>query len=76
MSTGVLVAGRGCWGEAVPVDAMVVACAGVKTWVGLATDAGEVQAVASGTSRISKQANFLIGSILAQMTGLDPGVSW
>ena len=74
MSMGVLVAGRG-WGEAVPVGVVV----GVKVGEGGLVEVVELQAALSSTGRsdrTSKQADFLIGSILAQMTGPDPGASW
>ena len=75
MRTGVPVAGRGC-GEAVPVGDMVVASVGVKVGEGGLADVVELQAVLNGTSRsdrTSKKADFLIGSILAQMIGPNPG---
>jgi hypothetical protein len=78
MSMGVLVAGRG-WGEAVPVGVVVVACVGVKVGEGGLVEVVELQAALSSTGRsdrTSKQADFLIRSILAQMTGPEPGASW
>jgi len=66
MSTGVAVAVRGR-GETVRAGAMVVVCVGAMVCDGVATDVVEVQAAVSSTSRISKKANFPIGSILAQM---------
>jgi hypothetical protein len=77
MSVGVPVAVRGR-GEAVPVGVMVVACVGVKAGEGEVMEVVELQAALHSTSRsdrTSKKADFLIGSILAQMIDSNPGAN-
>jgi len=52
---------------------------GVKVGEGGLVEVVELQAALSSTGRsdrTSKQADFLIRSILAQMTGPEPGASW
>jgi len=77
MSVGVPVAVRGSE-EAVPVGVMVVACVGVKVGEGEVMEVVELQAALNSTSRsdrTSKKADFLIGSILAQMIDPNPRAS-